>query len=312
MKRLDSFRFRASLGKKVVGRNLLAYLAAAFVVLQVVELFQDGLGLPDWVFLAAVAMLSAGLPIMAAIALIQGRQRDALRPGAEQPARHWLTLRRALLGGVVAFAGWGFLVGGYMGARALGFGPVGTLLAKGVLEANDRIVFAEFEDRTADPLLTQTVAEALAVDLSQSRVVRVVGRQEIEAALARMEKPPDTLLTPGLARELALREGIAAVVEGSLAPVGSGFLVSARLVSTVDGAVVASLQEQAEHEDALLATVGELAGKLRDRIGESLRVIRSDPPLAQVTTPSLVALRAYTQSKRLGRAEGDQEKQVAL
>lgn len=312
MKRLDSFRLRASLGKKEVGRNLLAYLAAAFVVLQAVELFQDGLGLPDWVFLAAVAMLSAGLPIMAAIALIQGGQRDALRTGAEQPARHWLTLRRALLGGGVAFAGWGFLVGGYMGARALGFGPVGTLLAKGVLEAHDRIVFAEFEDRTKDPLLTQTVAEALAVGLSQSRVVRVVGRQEIEAALARMEKPPDTVLAPGIARELALREGIAVVVEGSLAPVGQGFLVSARLVSTADGAVLASLQERAEREDALLAAVDELAGRMRDRIGESLRVIRSDPPLAQVTTPSLVALRAYTQSKRVGRAEGDHEKQVAL
>lgn len=313
VQRIDHSDPRPSAGKREAGRFLLTYVAAGFVVLQVVDLFREGLGLPDWVFPTALALLATGLPIAAATALIHGRGRKAMdMPVAERPARRRLTLRRALVGVVVVFAGWGVVVGGHASARALGIGAVGTLVAKGVLEAHDRIVFAEFENRTPDSLLAQTVAEALAVDLSQSRLVRVVGRSEIEAALDRMKKPRDTVLAPGLARELALREGFAAVVEGSLAPVGSGFLVSARIVSAADGVVRASLQQRAEREDALLAAVDELGSKLRDRIGESLRVIRSDPPLAQVTTPSLVALRAYTQSKRVDRADGDHEMRVAF
>jgi len=186
--------------------------------------------------------------------------------------------------------------------RLLGIGPVGTLVASGVLAQRDRLVLADFENRTADSTLGPSLTEALRVDLAQSGVIRLLDAAAVGQALGRMGRAPGAPLDLALARELAQREGAKAVVHGQIDPLGRGYVVSAELVSAADGAALVSLRETAQDDGAIIAAVDRLSGKLRERIGESLRTIRSRDPLEQVTTRSLEALRKYSQGVRASDA----------
>jgi len=189
-----------------------------------------------------------------------------------------------------------------MAMRLLGIGPVGTLVASGVLAERDRLVLADFENRTTDSTLGPSLTEALRVDLAQSGVIRLLDAVAVGQALGRMGRAPGASLDLALARELAQREGAKAVVHGQIAPLGRGYVVSAELVSAADGAALVSLRETAQDDGAIIAAVDRLSGRLRERIGESLKTIRASDPLEQVTTRSLEALRKYSQGVRASDA----------
>jgi tetratricopeptide (TPR) repeat protein len=129
--------------------------------------------------------------------------------------------------------------------------------------------------------------------------MRVLDAAAVADALRRMERANDGHLDATLARELAVRQGIKAVVNGQIDPVGKGFVLSASLVTAGDGHVLTAVRETAAGEDQLLGAIDQLSKKLRERVGESLVSIRSNPPLEQVTTASLPALRKYTEALRL-------------
>lgn len=290
------------------------YLAVSFGAIQIIDIFIDRLGLPDWFFPAAIALLVIGVPIMVATAVLQSsHSRSAPReilPGFESnelraddvspPAggQHWLTWRRALLGGAGAFALLVLVAVGYLGLRAAGIGPVGSLLAKGVLKQNDRILIADFHSSPVDSLWAQAVTEAFRVDFAQTRAVTVVGPDRVRDALRQMMKPPDTHLDAATAREVALRAGISAVVTGDIARAGGGYVVSAHLIAPDSGTVLAAYREEAADSAGLLPAIDKLSKKLRGKIGESLRAIRANDRLEQVTTPSLEALRKYSMAIR--------------
>src|SRR5207247_3807968 len=107
---------------------------------------------------------------------------------------------------------------------------------------------------------------------------------------------PGTALDVARARELAQREGAKGVVHGQVDPVGRGYVRSAELVSAADGAQLVALRENAKDDGAIIEAVDRLSGKLRERIGESLKTIRASEPLEQVTTGSLEALREDSQA----------------
>src|SRR6266545_4211835 len=111
-----------------------------------------------------------------------------------------------------------------MAMRVLGIGPVGTLVASGVLAQRDRLVLADFENRSADSTLGPSLTEAFRVDLSQSPTVRLLDASAIADALQRMERASGGAFPPPLARELAEREGIKGVVMGQIDPVGKGYV----------------------------------------------------------------------------------------
>ncbi|MFQ5702882.1 MAG: protein kinase, partial [Gemmatimonadales bacterium] len=287
----------------------LASVGALAIVYFLVQL----IGLPDWVFYGAIGLLAVGLPIVfltgrrerqVAIATMTGMSL-ATPVGLE---RHF-TWRKSLVGGGLAFAGLGVVAAAYMAMRTLGIGPVGTLIASGVLGEREQVVLAEFENRTSDPTLGTTVTELMRVGLTQSTIVNVLEPTEIGGVLQRMELDPDTRLDRDLALEVAERDGIKAVITGEISPVGEGFALSARLISPT-GAVLTAQQEAASDAGELIASVGKLSGKLRERIGESLRDIRRDP-LDEVTTRSLEALRLYTQALNAENA-GDDARAVQL
>ena len=113
-----------------------------------------------------------------------------------------------------------------------------------------------------------------------------------------MERPATSRLDLKLAREIAAREGVKAIVDGAIRSIGGGYVVSVRLVSADSANELAAFQETANGPRELLGAIDDVTRKLRGKMGESLREVRGSPPLEQVTTPSLEALRIYAEATR--------------
>ena len=261
-------------------------------------------GLPDWVFLAAIGLLLAGLPIVLRASSLERQhalaQTTGLTPATPAgPLARLSTLRGAVSGGVLAFVGLLAGAGAFMGLRAAGVGPFATLVTAGVLSSTDKLVLADFENRTSDSTLGQSVTEALRIDLTRSTVVRLVETADIAAALRRMEKDPATPLTGTVAQEVAAREGAKALIAGEIAPLGAGYVLSARIVNAEDGRTLLAERESASDASQLITAVDKLSRKVREGIGESLKTIRVGEPLGEVTTSSLDALRKFSQAERM-------------
>ncbi len=297
---------------RVAGLFTLASIGA----LAIVYLLVLQLGLPYWVVYGAVALLAIGLPIM----LLTGhheRQRAVARTTGMMAAtppggmRRLFTWRRAIMGGGLAFVALTLVAGVYMAMRLMGIGPVGTLVASGVLEERGRLILADFEDRTPDSALGTSVTEAFRIDLAQSPMIRLMDASAIAEVLGRMNRDPGTAVDAELAREIAEREGVKAIVAGDIGMLGRGYVVSAQLVSSADGGVLVALRETADDDGEIIAAVDRLSAKLRERIGESFKSVRASEPLDRVTTGSLEALRVYSRALRADDA-GDLEGGIAL
>jgi eukaryotic-like serine/threonine-protein kinase len=331
--------------RRSIWQVLAVYLAGSWVALQVVDALTRTAGLPDWVPPFAIVLLVIGLPVVLGTAIVQegapvrssGDRAGVDGPGAEaagaapaathesgpaptraaEPRSHpsflrkHLTWKRAILGGVAAFALLGFAVTAYFAMRVAGVGPVASLVAQGVLEEREPILLAEFRNATSDPGLGSVVTEALRVDLASSRVVSLVEPSQVQEALRRMERSPDTGITPEVAREIAIRDAIKAVLEGEVGAAGSGFILTATLRGAADGATLATFRRTAAGPDAVIQAIDRLSQDVRERVGESLRSIRSGPPLWQVTTSSLEALRKYSQAEQ-ALTRGDEMGALAL
>jgi tetratricopeptide (TPR) repeat protein/tRNA A-37 threonylcarbamoyl transferase component Bud32 len=279
------------------------FLLAALTVLGAVYFLTIKLGLPYWVLKGTVGLLVIGLPIMIVTGLVERRRAKAratglFTSGGERPVQRWFTWRRAITGGVMAFAvlGAGVLI--YTAMRLLGIGPVGTLVAAGKLNARDKVIVADFVNRARDSTLGLSVTEAFRIDLAQSPVVRVMTNSEITAGLQRMNRTPGTPVDAAIAKELALRAGAKALVLGEISQVGQSYVLTARLLSPADESELVALRENSDDDRGILTAIDRLSGRMRERIGESLRTIRGNEPLDQVTTASLDALRLYSQGAK--------------
>jgi tetratricopeptide (TPR) repeat protein len=289
---------------------------SAIAVLGAVYFLMMQLGLPGWVLPVAVVLLAVGLPIVLMTGHVERQRATAqttgfVRPDLEQGIHAWLRWRRAILGGGAGFTALVLGTGVYMAMRALGIGPVGTLVAAGVLEERDRLIVADFENRTGDSTLGASVTEAFRIDLGQSPVLRLVDASDVAPVLQRMNRDPDSPLDRETALEVAEREGIKAVVVGEIGPVGGGYVLSARVLAAVDGAQLLGLRETADGDTELIPAIDRLSAKLRERVGESLRTIRANEPLEQVTTASPEALRKYSQGIQAFDG-GDYERAIPL
>ena len=170
---------------------------------------------------------------------------------------------------------------------------------------------AEFSNRTTDSTLAETVTDAVRIEMQQSPVVKIVSQSEMWDGIRAMTLEPGTPLPDAQVRELSERLGAKAFVVGDVAPLGSGFQLTARVLATVDGSEGLTVRTTAANEAELIGALSELGEKLRRGIGESIRSVAAAAPLARVTTASLPALRAYTAG---GRAEqlGDRAGAIAL
>ncbi len=297
------------------------FLAGSWGALQVVEVLTETAGLPDWTPTMALVLLLIGLPVCLATAFVQeglpgqeggaGEAAPAVTTATSDAtatpprgAAGLLTWRNAILGGVGAFALLGLSAGGYLLMWTLGIGPVGNLVAQGVITRGERVVLADFDDTTGEGL-GAVVTEALRVDLLESSVLVLLEDADLAPTLAQMEVSTAEPLTAERALEVALRAGIPAVIEGDVSPAGSGYIITATLREAERGRSLASLRVTASGPDDVISSIDKLSQNLRERSGESLRDIRAGKPLEQVTTGSLEALKLYTQAIDLFYNEND-------
>ncbi|MEO7458065.1 MAG: protein kinase [Gemmatimonadaceae bacterium] len=319
-------------GRGLFLRAMAVYAAAFIGVAIVARLLISTQGLPEWIFSGALVVMALGFPVILFTAYAQYVARrvaqatptltprgSIVRPSAAgtlaqiavkaSPHMSWTRTAR---GGVAALTAFALLVSGYLLLRVLGIGPSGSLLAAGKLSAQDKVIVASFDAASRDSALGDVVAVAVRTNLAQSRALQLVPTSGIVAALERMQKPATSRVDLALARDIAAREGIKAVVAGNIASAGSGFIITARLVSAAKGDELAVYQESAASAAEIIPAVDRLTKQLRGKIGESLKSVAAAPPLAQVATSSLEALRSYAAGARANDVEGDFQKAIPL
>ena len=284
--------------KRIATRFLAATLLVVAVAFVATRLF----ALPDWVWIGAGGVMLAGLPVLLYTGRVERQRVVALTMGSAAvpaPAHHeFFTWQRAKFGGYLAMGALVLVTAGFAVGRLFGIGPGATLRSSGKLGDADRLILADVSNRTGDSTLGSIITEAARVDLSQSNVVRLYGGQDLLVARQRMGMSATAPLTDSAALDLARREGAKAVIAMEVRPFGAGFVLTGAITDATTGADLVSEHEEAASTGELLAAVDRLARRLREHAGESLRSIRADAPLEQVTTPNLEALRLYTSAVR--------------
>jgi serine/threonine protein kinase/tetratricopeptide (TPR) repeat protein len=163
------------------------------------------------------------------------------------------------------------------------------------LTDKDTIVLADFTNTTGDAVFDGTLRQGLAVQLEQSPFLSLVSDQQVQQTLRQMGKPADEKLAPDIARELCQRTGSAAVLNGSIAQIGTEYSLILRAENCSTGVSLTSAEVRANDKSHVLDALGNAASEIRNKLGESLSSVQKfDTPLQQATTPSLEALQAYS------------------
>ncbi len=174
------------------------------------------------------------------------------------------------------------------------------------LTDKDTIVLADFTNTTGDTVFDGTLRQRLSVQLEQSPFLSIVSDQRIHQTLQMMGQKPDAKLTPEIARGLCQRTASAAVLDGSIAQIGTHYLLIVKAANCVSGESLTSTEAQASDKNHVLDALGKTASEIRNKLGESLSTVqRFDTPLEQATTPSLEALRAFSSGRKVESTEGD-------
>jgi predicted Ser/Thr protein kinase len=167
------------------------------------------------------------------------------------------------------------------------------------LTDKDTIVLADFTNTTGDTVFDGTLRQGLSVQLEQSPFLSIIADQQIQQTLQMMGQKPDVKLTPEIARELCQRTGSAAVLDGSIAQIGTQYLLTLKAVNCASGESLASTEAQASDKSHVLDALGTMASEIRNKLGESLSTVQKfDTPIEQATTPSLEALQAYSLGRK--------------
>src|ERR1017187_6110239 len=174
-----------------------------------------------------------------------------------------------------------------------------------LLTNKDMIVLADFTNTTGDPVFDGTLRQGLAVQLEQSPFLSLVSDERMQRALSLMGQPADARLIPKVAQEICARTASAAVLEGSIATIGSQYVLGLRAKNCRTGDVLDEEQVQATRKEDVLNALSQIASKFRTRVGESLATVQKhDTPLEEATTPSLEALKAYSTGRRVSSLTG--------
>jgi len=174
-----------------------------------------------------------------------------------------------------------------------------------LLTDKDTIVVADFANSTGDPVFDDTLKTALTLALNQSPFLNVLPDNKVSATLKLMTKPRSTPLTPDVAKEVCQRSASKAYIAGSIASLGSQYVLGLKAVNCQSGDPLAQQQSTASSKEKVLDALGDATTKLRQELGESLATVKKfDVPLAEATTSSLEALQAYSVGVKIGREKG--------
>jgi serine/threonine protein kinase/Flp pilus assembly protein TadD len=187
--------------------------------------------------------------------------------------------------------------------------PLGVVLVLAVIAAGfymrhkqsvqltdrDQLILADFTNQTGDPVFDSTLKEALAIQLEQSPLLQLVSDAELHSNLQYLGQAKDQKITPELAQQLAQRLGVKAYLAGSIASMGTSYVIQINAVNVVTGEVFGREQETAPDKTAVLQAVSKAATAIRARLGESMASIQKlTTPYTNVTTASLQAFHAFS------------------
>ncbi len=298
-------------------RKALAIYVASFVAVAILaKAAIVAIGLPDWVLPGALILMALGLPVILWTGYVQRVTRRAITatptftPGGTPSAVHGtmatialkaaphVSWYRTAQGGVYALLAFVLGIGAFMSLRAMGVGPFGSLVASGKLKTKEPLLITDFRVTNTDSSLGRVVSDAVRAALSQSSVLSLTSTGAMASTLRRMEKPPLSKIDLTVARQIAQRTGVKAIVDGDITGVGSGFIVVLRLVTADSGIELWSARETGDGPRGLIDATDRLSRALRGKAGESLRAVQASAPLQEVTTTSLDALRKFSEGAR--------------
>jgi len=220
-------------------------------------------------------------------AIAAGRQAQVAGRAASQRKR-WLTASAVLAVAVVIVAS--LLLRQWRSRR---------------LTEQDTVVLADFVNSTGDPVFDDTLKQAISVQLAQSPFLNILSDARTRAALKLMAKPPSAKLTPELARDLCQRSDSKAYIAGSIARLGSEYVIGVDAINCETGDPLAQEQVTATNKEKVLRALGGATTELRKTLGESLASIQKfDTPIDEATTPSLEALKFLSQGRRAQQDKG--------
>jgi tetratricopeptide (TPR) repeat protein/predicted Ser/Thr protein kinase len=198
---------------------------------------------------------------------------------------------------------WKVIIPAALVAAALAGGGYFYIHSTPKLTDKDTIVLADFANTTGDPVFDGALRQGLSVQLEQSPFLSIISDQKVGQTLKLMGQAPDAKLTPSIARELCQRTGSAAVLNGSIAQIGTPYLLTLKAVNCESGESLASSEAQAADKNHVLAALGKTTSEIRNKLGESLSTVRAyNTPWMDATTPSLDALNAYTVGLQKGKS----------
>ncbi len=173
------------------------------------------------------------------------------------------------------------------------------------LTDKDTIVLSDFNNKTGDSVFDDTLKQGLSVQLEQSPFLALVSEQKVNATLKLMGRAASDRLTPEVTREVCQRTGSTTMVTGSIAALGSQYVIGLKAVNCNTGDELAESQEQAGGKEALLKALDAAAVRLRRKLGESPNSVEKyATPLEEATTPSLEALKAYSLGRKADYTKG--------
>jgi eukaryotic-like serine/threonine-protein kinase len=173
------------------------------------------------------------------------------------------------------------------------------------LTDKDTIVLADFANSTGNPIFDDTLKQALTTSLRQSPFLNVLSDNKVSATLQMMTRPANTRLTPDITREVCQRADSKAWIGGTIASIGSEYVVGLKAVNCLNGETLALEQVTAADKEKVVDALSEAASKLRRELGESLATVKKfDVPLSQATTSSLEALKAVSLGNRTLHEKG--------
>ncbi|HXT25100.1 MAG TPA: protein kinase [Candidatus Eisenbacteria bacterium] len=226
-----------------------------------------------------------------------GRQEAATtsRPRASQPAGGATDAApgrlRGYALGITAAAAIAALAGGLWFWRAHGSAK---------LSERDTVVLGDFTNTTGDSVFDGTLRQGLEVQLEQSPFLSMLSEERIQQTLKLMEQSPNARLSPEVAREVCQRTSSSAVLNGSIAQIGSQYTLILKAVNCATGDTLASVQEQAGDKNHVLDALAKAGSDMRGKLGESLATVKKfDTPVEQASTSSLEALQAYSLGRKM-------------
>ena len=174
------------------------------------------------------------------------------------------------------------------------------------LTEKDTVVLADFDNKTGDPVFDDTLRQGLFVELQQSPFLSLISDRKLQQTLALMGQPKGARLTPEAAEQVCERTGGTAVLEGAIARVGSEYVLGLRAKDCNTGNILDQEQAVAAKREDVLNSLGEMSRKFRTRVGESLATVeKHSTPLAEATTPSFEALKAYSTGMKFVLSAGN-------